>query len=165
MNEQLETGQTGAGYNGIQRVFLLLMRVTVGWHFLYEGYVKIASDGWSAAGYLHAATGPFAGMFGMMAGNAGMVRLIDFIMMYGLSVIGLCLILGFFTRASSIGAAILMLLFYLSNPPFVGVQFMAGEGSYLIVNKNLVELTAALVLFAFPSGVFWGLDLLFVKER
>ena len=151
-------------YSGLQRFVMLLMRVAVGWHFLYEGYVKIASDGWSAAGYLHAATGPFAGMFEAMAGSAGMIKLIDFVMMYGLSVIGLCLIIGFFTRTAAVGAALLLLLFYLSNPPFVGVQFMAGEGSYLIVNKNLVELTAALVLVAFPAGTFCGLDLLFAKK-
>ena len=141
------------------------MRVVVGWHFLYEGYVKLSSEGWSAAGYLHAAVGPFSGMFQFMAGSAGMVRLIDYIMMYGLSAVGLFLILGLFSRTAAIGAAILLLLFYLSNPPLVGVQFMPGEGSYLIVNKNLVELCAAMVLAVFPSGLFWGLDLLFSKER
>jgi thiosulfate dehydrogenase (quinone) large subunit len=151
-------------YNGSQRFFLLLMRVAIGWHFLYEGFVKIASSGWSAAGYLHGASGPFAGMFEYMVEHTWMVKSIDVIMIYGLSAIGLCLILGFFTRTAALGAAFLLLLFYISNPPFIGVQFAPGEGSYLIVNKNLVEFTAAMVLVVFPTGLFWGLDRLFVKE-
>ncbi|MBN2290701.1 MAG: DoxX family membrane protein, partial [Candidatus Glassbacteria bacterium] len=142
----------------------LLMRVTIGWQFLYEGYVKITSTGWSAAGYLNAAPGPFSGMFEYMVDHAWMLKSIDAVMLYGLSAIGLCLILGFFTRTAAVGAALLLLLFYISNPPFIGVQFMPGEGSYLIVNKNLMEFTAAMVLVAFPSGLFWGLDRLFVKE-
>ena len=55
-------------------------------------------------------------------------------------------------------------MFYLSNPPWIGVQFMAGEGSYMIVNKNLVELAAVMVLLVFPTGVIWGFDRIFVKE-
>ena len=152
-----------AGYTGYQRFFLLLMRVTIGWHFLYEGYVKIRSTGWSAAGYLDAAPGPFAGLFDFMVEYAWMVKFADFMMLYGLTAIGLCLILGFFTRITAFCAAGLLLMFYISNPPFIGVQFMPGEGSYLLVNKNLVELTAAMVLVVFPSGLFWGLDRLFVK--
>ena len=35
---------------------------------------------------------------------------------------------------------LLILLFYLCNPPFVGYFYsIPMEGSYLIVNKNLVE--------------------------
>ena len=88
----------------------------------------------------------------------------DAMMLYGLTAIRLCLILGFFTRISAVCAAALLLLFYISNPPFIGVPFMPGEGNYLFVNKNLVELTAAMVLLVFPSGLIWGLDRLFVKE-
>ncbi|MEA2063666.1 MAG: DoxX family membrane protein [Gemmatimonadota bacterium] len=150
---------------GLQRVCLLLLRVTVGWHFLYEGYVKIKSSGWSAAGYLQAVPdNPFAGLFEWMVGNPSFLKFIDGCMMYGLTLIGLCLILGIFSRAAAAGAAFLLLMFYMSNPPFIGVQFMPGEGSYLIVNKNLVELFAALVLMAFPSGLIWGMDLLFIKK-
>lgn len=151
-------------YTGFQRFFLLLMRVTIGWHFLYEGYVKIVSTGWSAAGYLDAVPGPFAGVFEYMIDHAWMVKFADAVMLYGLTAIGLCLILGFFTRIAAVCAAALLLLFYISNPPFIGVSFMPGEGNYLFVNKNLVELTAAMVLVVFPSGLIWGLDRLFVKE-
>ena len=151
-------------YSGLQKFFLVFLRVIVGWHFLYEGYVKISSEGWSAAGYLHAAPGPLGPMFDWMASSASMVTMVNFLMSWGLTIAGLTLILGLFTRVGLVIAALFLVLFYLSNPPWVGVQFMAGEGSYLIVNKNLVELAAVMVLLVFPSGSIWGFDSLFCKQ-
>jgi len=50
-------------------------------------------------------------------------------------------------------------LFYLANPPFVGYFYsLPTEGSYLIVNKNLVELCALVVILLTGSGRFAGLD-------
>ncbi|MGQ9604722.1 MAG: hypothetical protein ACUVTW_00845 [Thermogutta sp.] len=45
-------------------VLLVLLRVTIGWHFLYEGVWKIAnSDTFSAEPFLTQAKGPFAPLF------------------------------------------------------------------------------------------------------
>jgi thiosulfate dehydrogenase [quinone] large subunit len=50
-------------------------------------------------------------------------------------------------------------LFYLANPPFIGYFYsLPTEGSYLIVNKNLVELCALVVILVTGSGRFAGLD-------
>jgi thiosulfate dehydrogenase [quinone] large subunit len=79
--------------------------------------------------------------------------------MWGLSIVGLLLILGLFTRLASIGAAGFLVLFYLANPPFVGYFYsLPAEGSYLIVNKNLVEFCATVVILVTGSGRFAGLD-------
>ena len=79
--------------------------------------------------------------------------------MWGLTLVGLCLILGLFTRLASIGGIAFLSLFYLCNPPFVGYFYsIPTEGSYLVVNKNLVELCALVVIFATGSGRFAGLD-------
>ena len=164
MNNENALNRTLGKLSGAQKFFLTSLRVIVGWHFLYEGYVKIVSEGWSSSGYLNAAPGPFGGMFHAMANSSWMVSIIDIIMAWGLTLIGIALILGLFTRLASVAAALFLVLFYLSNPPWIGVQFMAGEGSYMIVNKNLVELAAVMVLLAFPTGVIWGLDRIFVKE-
>jgi thiosulfate dehydrogenase [quinone] large subunit len=52
----------------------------------------------------------------------------------------------------------LLLLYYLSNPPFIGLDIPGiAEGSYLIVNKNLIELFTLLILFLFPTGRIIGL--------
>ena len=135
------------------------MRVFVGWHFLYEGIAKLTAPSWSAAGYLKQARGPFAEMFRGLASQPNLLANADLITMWGLTLVGLCLILGLFTRLASLAGVGFILLFYLCNPPFIGYFYsIPTEGSYLIVNKNLVELCALVVIFSTRSGRFAGLD-------
>ena len=52
-----------------------------------------------------------------------------------------------------------MLMFYLAAPPLIGYFYaIPSEGSYLIVNKNLVEAGGARRHPAHGSGRFAGLD-------
>ena len=63
------------------------------------------------------------------------------------------IVLGLFTRLASLGAIGFITLFYLCNPPFVGYFYsIPTEGSYLVVNKNLVELCALFVILTTGSG-------------
>jgi thiosulfate dehydrogenase (quinone) large subunit len=140
-------------------VAITALRVIVGWHFLYEGLAKITSASWSAAGYMKVSRGPFAALFHWIAGNPQLLDKANLITMYGLTIVGLLLILGLFTRLAAIGGIGFVLLFYLCNPPFVGYFYsIPTEGSYLIVNKNLVEICALAVILLTRSGVFAGLD-------
>ena len=164
VNNDTSLNAAPSDFSRWQVFFMTCLRVLIGWHFLYEGIAKVADSGWSAAGYLQAATGPFAGLFGAIAGVHWMITLINIIMTYGLILIGLSLMLGLYTKIGTIGAAVFLFLFYISNPPLVGVKFMAGEGNYLIVNKNLVELAAVMVLLVFPVCSRWGLDRLLSDE-
>ena len=50
-------------------IAITVLRVFVGWHFLYEGLAKLTSPSWSAAGYMKQARGPFAELF-QVAGRA-----------------------------------------------------------------------------------------------
>jgi thiosulfate dehydrogenase [quinone] large subunit len=138
---------------------ITVLRVFIGWHFLYEGIAKLSSPSWSAAGYLKQARGPFAGLFKWLAAQPDLLANADLITMWGLTAVGLLLILGLFTRLASLGAIGFIVLFYLCNPPFVGYFYsIPTEGSYLIVNKNLVELGALVVVLVTGSGRFAGLD-------
>jgi len=140
-------------------VAITVLRVFVGWHFLYEGISKLTSPSWSAAGYLKQARGPFADLFKWLASQPNLLDNANLITMYGLTIVGVLLILGLFTRLASLAGIGFILLFYLCNPPFVGYFYsIPTEGSYLIVNKNLVELCALVVIFATGSGRFAGLD-------
>jgi thiosulfate dehydrogenase [quinone] large subunit len=140
-------------------IAITLLRVFVGWHFLYEGIAKLTSPSWSAAGYLKQARGPFAGLFKWLASQPNLLANTDLITMWGLTLVGAFLILGLFTRLASLGGITLILLFYLCNPPFVGYFYsIPTEGSYLIVNKNIVELCALVVILLTGSGRFAGLD-------
>ena len=140
-------------------IAITVMRVFVGWHFLYEGIAKLTSPSWSAAGYLKQARGPFAGLFKSLAAQPDLLANADLITMWGLTLVGILLVLGLFTRLASLGGIGFILLFYLCNPPFVGYFYsIPTEGSYLIVNKNVVELCALLVILVTGSGRFAGLD-------
>jgi thiosulfate dehydrogenase [quinone] large subunit len=140
-------------------IAITVLRVFVGWHFLYEGIAKLTSPSWSAVGYMKASRGPFASVFKHLASQPNLLDNVNLITMYGLTIVGVLLILGLFTRLASLAGIGFILLFYLCNPPFVGYFYsIPTEGSYLIVNKNLVELCALVVIFATGSGRFAGLD-------
>ena len=80
--------------------------------------------------------------------------------------IGLGLILGLFTRTAAIAGALLIGLYYLFNPPFVGITMAVPmEGNYLIVNKNLIEAVMLLLLAASPAARSYGLDSLFANRK
>ena len=67
--------------------------------------------------------------------------------------------LGCFTRTASGAGLLLILLYYFCNPPFVGYFYsLPAEGSYLIINKNLVEAAGLLVTLVMGSGRYYGLD-------
>jgi thiosulfate dehydrogenase [quinone] large subunit len=135
------------------------MRVVVGWHFLYEGLAKLTSASWSAAGYMKVSRGPFAAFFHWIAGQPQLLDKANLITMYGLAIVGVLLIVGLFTRLAAVAGIGFVLLFYLCNPPFVGYFYsIPTEGSYLIVNKNLVEVCALAVVVLTRSGLFAGLD-------
>jgi len=135
------------------------LRVLVGWHFLYEGLTKLTAASWTSAGYLKQARGPFAELFRGLAGNPNMLANADLITMWGLTIVGACLILGLLTRLASLAGIGFILMFYLATPPFIGYFYsIPSEGSYLIVNKNLVEIAALAVIVTTRSGLYAGLD-------
>ena len=140
-------------------IAITVLRVVIGWHFLYEGIAKLTSTTWSAAGYMKASRGPLAEFFRWIASQPHLLDNANLITMYGLTVVGVLLMLGLFTRLAAIGGIAFILLFYLCNPPFVGYFYsIPSEGTYLIVNKNLVELCALVVILFTGSGRFAGLD-------
>lgn len=83
----------------------------------------------------------------------------DFGVKWTLLVLGACLMLGFFSRLSSLATALLVLSFYLAMPPLPGwPEGPRLEGHYLLVNKTLIEVIALLALTFIPTGRWAGLD-------
>ena len=107
----------GATLSRWPMIAITLLRIFVGWHFLYEGIAKLTSPAWSAAGYLRQARGPFAGLFKWLASQPNLLANADFITMWGLTLVGVLLVLGLFTRLASLAGIGFILLFYLCNPP------------------------------------------------
>jgi uncharacterized membrane protein YphA (DoxX/SURF4 family) len=135
------------------------LRVMVGWHFLYEGIVKLMTPGWSAKMYLMGSKWIFSDIFHQMAASAGIMKVVDFLNIWGLILIGLSLFAGLLVRLSSIAGAILLLFYFVAYPPIPGYTFGAvTEGSYLWVNKTLIEFFILLVFTTLPVDFFFGFD-------
>jgi thiosulfate dehydrogenase [quinone] large subunit len=160
-------------YRPLQQVALVALRTVIGWHFLYEAYYKITSPAWSpagtpltrwtSAGYLKGASGPLARLFQRMVDH-GWTPWLDRTVKVALLLIGLSLILGLFTRLGAWGALLFLSMFYLLYIPLIGVPQPNNEGTYLIVNKTLIEAAAVCVLLVFNTGAIGGLDLLWRKK-
>ena len=165
---------TTSRLSSFQQFALIALRTVIGWHFLYEAYFKIVSPAWSPGGgpltpwssvaYLKGASGPLARVFLRLI-NSGATPWIDRSVKIALLLIGLSLLLGLFTRIGASGAVLLLSLFYLLYVPTLGVPQPNSEGTYLIVNKTLIEAIAVIVLLAFDTGRIAGLDLLWRRRR
>ncbi|MFO1008248.1 MAG: DoxX family membrane protein [Planctomycetaceae bacterium] len=68
--------------SGVAVVLIVLLRLSIGWQFLYEGLWKYdmidSATPWSAEGYLKAAQGPFRDHFRAMAGDPDELGWLDF---------------------------------------------------------------------------------------
>ncbi len=149
-----------------QIIWLVVLRVIIGWHFLYEGLVKVTNPNWSAVGYLTDSEGLLKEFFIGLASNPDVLAVVDFVNIWGLIAIGAGLILGMFTRVALWSGILLLAMYYLSHPPFIGFNYaLPMEGSYLMVNKILIELVALVVLLLFPTGKRIGIDRLICRKK
>ncbi len=141
-----------------QEAFLVLLRMGIGWHLLYEGLVKLLNPAWTSAPFLAESRWLLSGAFHWIAARPAVLSVVDFLNVWGLLLIGLALMLGAFSRIAALSGIVLLSLYYVASPPLVGLPTNGAEGSYLVVNKNLVELLALVVVAAFPIGGFFGLE-------
>jgi thiosulfate dehydrogenase [quinone] large subunit len=103
--------------------------------------------------------GAFAGLFHGMAAKANVVTVVDWLNKWGLTLIGLGLILGFLTQYALFFGMLLLIMYYCSHPPLASVTYlMPQEGSYLWVNKTLIEIFTMALLLVFPTGHIVGVD-------
>jgi thiosulfate dehydrogenase [quinone] large subunit len=145
---------------------LVALRLLIGWHFLYEGLSKLLNPYWTSAGYLAESQWLFKGLFVAIASSPGAVTVVDYLNIWGQILIGVGLMFGLVTRWSAIAGIVLLAFYYLAAPPFVGYTYpMPTEGSYLIVNKVLIELAALLVILAYPTEQSFGLDRFIFRRK
>jgi uncharacterized membrane protein YphA (DoxX/SURF4 family) len=138
-------------------VILTIIRVLVGWHFLYEGFIKLAIPDWSSFHYLMDSKWLLSGFFHWITANQTALAITDFLNVWGLILIGMGLFLGMFTRVASISGALLLLMYYMANPPFASSN-ASPEGHYFIVNKDMIEAGILIVLATIRKDYTWGLD-------
>lgn len=152
-----------SNYSKTQKNMLIIMRVLIGWHFLYEGVIKLYNPLWTSKGYLASSEGPFSGLFQWLSTD-GIVGVVDTLNVAVLVIVGLTLILGILERWGAVFGIGLLLLYYLSHPAFPGLDQGPAEGSYWIINKNLIEAAALGVIYAFPTAHLFGIKRLFQQR-
>lgn len=152
-------------YSKSQQFVLVLLRIFIGWHFLYEGLLKLLSPSWTSKRYLMSSESFLDGFFNWLSSDA-MIGIVDFMTVALLIIVGLTLVLGIFEKVGILAGVGLLTLFYLAHPSFPGLESAAPtEGSYFIINKNLIELAALLVLWFFPTSKYFGLSQFFNSNK
>ena len=147
------------GYSKAQLTWLMVLRLFIGWHFMYEGMVKILNPKWTSMPYLLDSKGWFSSLFVTMTQSDGLMSTVNVINEWALLLIGMGLTLGCLYRLCSVGGMILLFMYTLSHPSFIGASYLQPfEGSYLWIDKNMVELAALGLMCVFPTSQVIGFD-------
>ena len=134
-----------------QKISLFLLRILAGWLFFYAGITKVLNPEWSAAGYLKGAK-TFVGFYQWFI-NPGILPIINFVNEWGLTLLGISLILGIGVRLSSILGVILMFLYYLPI-----LDFPYPNPHSFLVDEHIIYASVLLLLASFRAGRVWGLE-------
>lgn len=144
-------------YNKVQFSLLLILRLVLGYHFLFEGIDKLLNPYWTSAVFLEQTEWILSDLYYSIAQSSTILYSIDLLNIWGQILIGLSLIVGLLTKTGAYAGAFLLLVYYFAMPPFL-------EG-YIFIDKNLIELFAFLVIALFPTSNIIGLDYLISKYR
>jgi thiosulfate dehydrogenase [quinone] large subunit len=159
MTENVSTARFGGWnlsfrYVDVMLPFAFLLRVAMGWIFVWSGFDKLLGD-WTSAGFLvNSTNGPLEGWFRDLGANAAAVDVIDGLVIWGQILIGITLIVGLFTRFSLFWAGAMMFMFYIA-------QFPPANNPFL--DDHIVYIGVFLLLGALGAGRILGLDALIEK--
>ncbi|MEK7209704.1 MAG: DoxX family protein [Patescibacteria group bacterium] len=137
--------------NKTQKMFLFLTRISLGWMFFYAGITKVLNPAWSAEGYLKGAK-TFSSFYLWLTQSA-LLSWTNLINEWGLTLLGISLILGIFVRLSSVLGTVLMLLYYLPI-----LDFPYPNPHAYIVDEHIIYIMLLLLLGSLRAGKAWGLD-------
>lgn len=140
------------------RFSLLLTRVSLGVLMFYAGVTKVTNPDWSAAGYIGGA-GNFVEFYKIFL-NPAILPIVNFLNAWGLTILGLSLILGIFVRLSSLFGIVLMLLYYFAAGPFPHPSAHA-----YIVDEHIIYALILLFFIMVRAGRFLGFDQFLTKSQ
>ena len=134
-----------------QKISLFLLRISLGWLMFYAGITKVLDPSWSAAGYLAGAK-TFAGFYNWLL-QPNILPAVNLLNEWGLTLLGVSLILGLFVRLSSVLGMTLMFLYYLPI-----LQFPYPNPHSYIVDEHIIYILVLLFFIASKAGRAFGLD-------
>jgi len=138
---------------------------------LYDEKMKLRGEvgGWLSeieemdAGYRAALWGVLTDdqkKYGELPEPTTRVDLINFMVTFALTAIGLCLLLGLFTRPAAFGGGCFMLFVVLTQPawPTIYPHDPPVVGHALLINKDFIEMLALFTVATTAAGRWCGLD-------
>ena len=75
---------TKINYSGLQLYTLVVLRLFIGWHLLYEGISKLLTPNWTSAGFLRESKWILAGFAQWVTSNPTVLNIVDFLNTWGL---------------------------------------------------------------------------------
>src|SRR3989344_5877341 len=126
---------------------LFVLRLALGWVMLYAGITKIMNPDWTAGGALSNATF-FSEFFARLA-QPDLLPFVDLFNAWGLTLLGVSLILGAFVRVSAFLGGALMILYYLA---------FYDDAHSFYVEDHIIYALVLFMFFAIGAGRVWGLD-------
>lgn len=142
----------------LQRVSLFVLRVGLGWVFFWAGITKVLNPAWSAGGFLKGAK-TFPALFHWFS-SPGVLPITNFLNEWGLTLLGVSLILGIFVRWSAPFGIALMALYYLPI-----LQFPYPNVNSFIIDEHIIYIAVLIALYAFNAGQYWGLEKKFNNKK
>jgi len=132
------------------KLSFLFLRLVLGGLYFYAGITKVLNPSWSAKGYLMSAKN-FVSFYSWLS-NPQILPIVNFLNAWGLTLLGLSLILGIFVRLGSFLGIILMLLYYFVFP------FPKPNPNSFIVDDHIIYVFILILFIAIKAGRFYGLD-------
>ena len=118
--KQFQKGSYNLDYSTYQLSGLVVLRVLIGWHFLYEGIAKLLNPYWSSAAYLLDSKWLLSGLAKTIVSDPVLLSISDYVNMWGLTLVGASLLLGLFSQYTALIGMGFVILYYLFAPPFLG---------------------------------------------
>ncbi|MGV8856480.1 MAG: DoxX family membrane protein [Devosia sp.] len=135
-----------------ERGLIFLLRVTVGWIFLYAASHQVFAADFSIVGFLNS-TKTFHGFFQIFTGPV-VAPIVSFLVAYGHLLIGLSLISGLMVRVSAAFGIFIMLIYWMAHMDFPYI----GDTNSFIIDFHIIDALVLGLLIATRAGHVWGLD-------
>ncbi len=140
-----------------QKIFLVITRLSLGWLMFYAGITKVLDPAWSAAFYLKGAK-LFPGFYAWLL-SPSILPVVNFVNAWGLTLLGVSLILGVMVRLSAPLGALLMILYYLPI-----LDFPYPNAHAYIVDEHIIYAVLLLYFASVRAGRTFGLDAVLTKK-
>lgn len=133
------------------KIALFLLRLSLGWVFLYSGFTKITNPAWTSEGFLKGSQ-TFSDLFKLFT-HPSVLPAVNFLNEWGQLLLGVSLILGIGVRLSSILGAILLVLYYLPQ-----LKFPYAAKTYFLVDDHIIFIFVLLFFALVKAGRVYGLE-------